>query len=36
MMGMAGQLTHAQIKAIAQYLSSLPSELHTVPQSRFR
>lgn len=36
MMGMAGQLTHAQLKELAQYLASLPSELHTVPQPRFR
>lgn len=36
MMGMAAQLTHAQIKEIAQYLATLPTELHTVPQSRFR
>jgi cytochrome c553 len=36
---MAGQVqpfTHAQLKEIAQYLSTLPSDLHTVPQSRFR
>jgi len=36
MMGMAAQLTHAQLKELAQYLASLPSELHTVPQARFR
>ena len=36
---MAGQVkpfTHAQLKAIAAYLASLPSELHVEPQSRFR
>jgi cytochrome c553 len=36
---MAGQVqpfTHAQLKEIAQYLSTLPTDLHTVPQSRFR
>ncbi len=36
MVGMAQPFTHAQLKLLAQYLSSLPSELHTVPQSRFR
>lgn len=34
--GMAAPFTHAQLKLIALYLSSLPSDLHTVPQSRFR
>ncbi len=28
--------THAQLKVIAQYLATLPSDLRTVPQSRFR
>ncbi|MGY4830106.1 c-type cytochrome [Sphaerotilaceae bacterium SBD11-9] len=32
----AQPFTHAQLKLIAQYLSTLPSDLHTVPQSRFR
>ncbi|HZE90630.1 MAG TPA: c-type cytochrome [Rhizobacter sp.] len=36
MMGMARPYTHAELKALAQYLASLPSELHTIPQSRFR
>jgi cytochrome c553 len=36
MMGMARPFTHPEIKAIAAYLSSLPSELQTVSQSRFR
>jgi cytochrome c553 len=36
MMGMARPFTHPEIKAIASYLSSLPSELQTVSQSRFR
>ncbi len=36
MMGMARPFTHPEIKAIATYLGSLPSELKTVPQSRFR
>ena len=36
MMGMARPFTHPEIKAIASYLSSLPSELETVTQSRFR
>ena len=34
--GMVGNLTHAEMKQIAQYLASLPSELRTVQQSRFR
>ncbi len=36
MMGMARPFTHPEIKAIAGYLSSLPGELQTVAQSRFR
>ena len=36
MAGMAQPFTPAQLKLLAQYLSSLPSELQTVPQSRFR
>lgn len=36
MAGMAAPFTPAQLKQIAQYLSTLPSDLHTVPQSRFR
>jgi cytochrome c553 len=36
MMGMAGKLTHPEIKALASYLSSLPSELKTVEQGHFR
>ncbi len=36
MMGMAQPFTHAQLKLLAQYLASLPSDLQTVPQSRFR
>ncbi len=36
MMGMARPFTHPEIKAIAAYLSSLPGELQTVAQSRFR
>lgn len=36
MAGMAQPFTHAQLKLLAQYLASLPSELQTVPQSRFR
>jgi len=36
MMGMARPFTHLEIKAIAQYLGSLPGELKTVAQSRFR
>ena len=36
MMGMARPFTHPEIKAIAAYLSSLPGDLQTVAQSRFR
>ena len=36
MSGMAAGLTHAQLKELAQYIASLPSELRTVQQSRFR
>jgi cytochrome c553 len=36
MMGMARPFKHAEIKALAQYISTLPGELKTVAQSRFR
>ena len=36
MMGMARPYTHPELKALAGYLSSLPGELRTVSQSRFR
>jgi cytochrome c553 len=36
MMGMARPFTHPEIKALAQYISSLPGDLKTVAQSRFR
>jgi cytochrome c553 len=36
MMGMARPYTHAEAKLLAGYISSLPGELKTVPQSRFR
>jgi cytochrome c553 len=35
MMGMARPFTHPEIKAIAQYLASLPGELKTVEQESF-
>lgn len=35
MMGMARPFTHLEIKAIAQYLGSLPGDLKTVSQSSF-
>ena len=35
MMGMARPFTHPEIKAIAQYLASLPGELKTVQQASF-
>jgi cytochrome c553 len=36
MMGMARPFTHPEIKALASYISSLPGDLKTVQQSRFR
>ena len=36
MMGMARPFTHPEIKAIAAYLGSLPGDLKTVQQPRFR
>lgn len=36
MAGMAKQFTNAELKALAGYISSLPGELQTVPESRFR
>lgn len=36
MMGMARPFTHAEAKVLASYISTLPSELKTVPQSRWR
>jgi cytochrome c553 len=36
MAGQVKQFSHAELKAIAQYIGSLPGELRTVPQSRFR
>jgi cytochrome c553 len=36
MMGMARPYTHAEAKRLAAYIASLPGELKTVAQSRFR
>jgi len=36
MMGMARPYTHAEAKLLASYIASLPSELKTVAQSRWR
>ena len=36
MMGMAKPFSHAELKALAGYLATLPSELQTVPEPRFR
>lgn len=36
MAGQVKQFSNAELKAIAKYLGSLPGELKTVPQSRFR
>jgi cytochrome c553 len=34
--GQVKQFSNLELKAIANYLASLPTELHTVPQSKFR
>lgn len=36
MAGMAKQFTNAELKAIAYYIGSLPGDIRTVPQGRFR
>ncbi len=36
MAGQVKQFKREELKAMARYLGSLPSELHTVPQSKFR
>ncbi len=36
MAGVAKQFSNAELKAMANYISSLPGELKTVPQSKFR
>ena len=36
MMGMSRPFTHAELKLLANYLSSLPTDLYTVSQARFR
>ena len=36
MMGMARPFTHAEAKLLANYIATLPTELKTVPQSRWR
>ena len=36
MAGMAKQFTNAELKELAGYISSLPGDLQTVPESRFR
>ena len=36
MMGMVLNFNHKELKALSQYIASLPGELKTVPQSRFR
>jgi cytochrome c553 len=36
MMGMARPFTHAEAKLMASYIASLPGELKTVPQSRWK
>ena len=36
MAGMVKQFSNAELKAMAQYIGSLPGEVRTVPESRFR
>jgi cytochrome c553 len=36
MAGIAGQFSNAELKELATYVASLPSDLKTVPQSKFR
>ena len=36
MAGMAKQFSNAELKAMADYIGSLPSELKTIPQAKFR
>lgn len=36
MVGMAAPFSHAELKAIAKYIGSLPGDVKTVPESRFR
>ena len=36
MMGMARPFTHTELKQLSAYLASLPGDLRTVPESRFR
>jgi cytochrome c553 len=36
MMGMARPFTHTELKELSAYLASLPGDLKTVPESRFR
>ena len=36
MMGLAKPYSHAELKALAGYIASLPGELRTVPEPRFR
>jgi hypothetical protein len=36
MAGISKQFSNAELKEIARYMASLPGELQTVPQSKFR
>lgn len=36
MAGIAKQFTNAELKVMANYISTLPGELHTVPQAKFK
>ena len=36
MRGLASQFTHAEAKLLASYIATMPGDLKTVPQSRWR
>ncbi|MCB2019178.1 MAG: cytochrome c4 [Rhizobacter sp.] len=36
MVGMAAQFSHAELKQLAKYIGSLPGDVKTVPEARFR
>jgi hypothetical protein len=36
MVGQMKQFSTKELRLLAEYIGSLPSELHTIPQSKFR
>ncbi|MEO6624305.1 MAG: cytochrome c4, partial [Burkholderiaceae bacterium] len=36
MAGVAKQFSNAELKQLAAYLQSLPGEIHTIPQAKFK